>query len=388
MKEECKLGTVPPQAAVSRAVGKAVEYSGFQLPSTSSLKQMCRRSRRSAGGSIPEPVDLHQLSLTPLVTTLDNGTEFLLHDSGPGSDRVILFSTEMNMELLSRCTTIFSDGTFSTAPTNLFSQLYTVHGEISAGEEKTVVPLVYAFLPNKLQRTYERVLEVIREKVDINPRTWIVDFERGAINAIEKYWPNVTRGCYFHLQQSVYRKVVELGCKSNYENDSQFVHHIKCISALAFLPENEVEEGFRTLTNHSAFPVEATQIAGYFHKTYIGLNQADSSVGRPLFAVKFWNVNERTKNDDHRTNNQVEGWHRRFQSVLSCGNPGFFTCVKALKREQVNTTNKVNRLQAGFSVKKRKNKYIALNDRLKKIVEEREERTVMEFLRAIARNYT
>ena len=142
------------------------------------------------------------------------------------------------------------------------------------------------------------------------------------------------------------------------------------------------------MTNHSAFPVEATQIAGYFHKTYIGLNQADSSVGRPLFAIKFWNVNERTKNDDHRTNNQVEGWHRRFQSVLSCGNPGFFTCVKALKREQVNTTNKVNRLQTGFSVKKRKNKYIALNDRLKKIVEEREERTVMEFLRAIARNYT
>ena len=105
--------------------------------------------------------------------------------------------------------------------------MYTVHGEVSAGEEKTVVPLVYAFLPNKLQRTYERVLEVIRESVDINPRTWIVDFERGAINAIKKYWPNVTRGCYFHLQQSVYRKVVELGCKSNYENDSQFVHHIK-----------------------------------------------------------------------------------------------------------------------------------------------------------------
>ncbi len=35
MKEECKLGTVPPQAAVSRAVGKVGEYSGFQLPSTS-----------------------------------------------------------------------------------------------------------------------------------------------------------------------------------------------------------------------------------------------------------------------------------------------------------------------------------------------------------------
>lgn len=388
MKEECKLGTVPPQAAVSRAVGKVGDYSGFQLPSTSSLKQMCRRSRRAAGGSIPEPVDLFQLTLTPSVTNLDNGTQFLLYDSGPGSDRVIMFSTEQNMELLSRCSIFFSDGTFSTAPTNLFSQLYTVHGEISAGGEKTVVPLVYAFLPNKLQRTYESMLEVIREKVALNPRTWIVDFEKGAINAIEKYFPNVTKGCYFHLQQSVYRKVIELGCKTNYENDGQFAHHIKCISALAFLPEDEVEEAFRMLTNHSDFPVEATQIAGYFHKTYIGLNQPGSNVGRPLFQIKFWNVNDRTRNNEHRTNNQVEGWHRRFQSVLSCGNPGFFTCVKALKREQMNTINKVNRLQAGFPVKKKKTKYVALNNRLKKIVDEREERTVMEFLRAIARNYT
>ena len=67
---------------------------------------------------------------------------------------------------------------FSTAPTNLFSQLYTVYGEIAAGGEKAVVPLVYAFLPNKIQRTYERMLEVIRDKVALNPQTWIVDFEK------------------------------------------------------------------------------------------------------------------------------------------------------------------------------------------------------------------
>ena len=97
------------------------------------------------------------------------------------------------------------------------------------------------------------------------------------------------------------------------------MHSIRCISALAFLPVDEVEEGFRTLTNHSAFPVEATQIARYFHKTYIGLNQLETSKGRPLFAINFLNVNKRTKNDNHRTNNQVEGWHRRFQSVVTLG---------------------------------------------------------------------
>ena len=80
--------------------------------------------------------------------------------------------------------------------------------------------------------------------------------------------------------------------------------------------------------NHSAFLVEATQISGYFHKTYTGLNQPDSNVERPLFPIKFWNVDERTKNDEHRTNNQVEWWHRLFQSVLACGNPAFLPLLK------------------------------------------------------------
>ena len=57
MKDECKLETVSPQTAVKRAVGKSGEYSGIQLPSTSSLKQTCKISRSSACGSIPEPVD-------------------------------------------------------------------------------------------------------------------------------------------------------------------------------------------------------------------------------------------------------------------------------------------------------------------------------------------
>ena len=65
-------------------------------------------------------------------------------------------------------------------------------------------------------------------------------------------------------------------------------------------------------------------------------------------------MNERTKNNEHRTNNQVEGWQRRLQSVLAYGNPTFVTCVKALKKEQINTTTKVKRFQADFAVKKRK----------------------------------
>ena len=172
MKKECKLRTVLPPAAV----GKFGEYYGFQLLSKGSLKQMCWRSRKDQLGDRYESL----LTLTLLVSSLDNGTEF--HDT------TWELKTILNeYGALKTLFNYFSDGTISTAPTNLFSHLYTVHGEITAGEEKNVLPLVYVFLPNKHQRTYEKMLEVIREKVDLNSRTWIVYFKKGAINAIEMY---------------------------------------------------------------------------------------------------------------------------------------------------------------------------------------------------------
>ena len=117
--------------------------------------------------------------MTPLVTTLDNGTEFLRHDSGPGSDQVILFSTEKNMELLSRCSILFQMVPFQQLQKNSSASYTLCTEKLQQVEKKTVVPLVYAFLPNKLQRTYERMLEVIRNKVALNPQTQFCIKESG-----------------------------------------------------------------------------------------------------------------------------------------------------------------------------------------------------------------
>ena len=123
----------------------------MQLPNRNALKQMSRKARRKAGNVVPKPTNLQDLILPESLTTLDNGTNFLLHDSLNEVDgsRIIIFSTQKNLDLLARCKKLMSDGTFSTAPTRHFNQLYTIHGETietSLDKKPVVHPLVYALL--------------------------------------------------------------------------------------------------------------------------------------------------------------------------------------------------------------------------------------------------
>ena len=55
-----------------------------------------------------------------------------------------------------------------------------------------------------------------------NPQYLIVDFEQTDINAFKNVWPLAhSKGCFFHLSQSVHRKVQELGLQSRYSSDPE-----------------------------------------------------------------------------------------------------------------------------------------------------------------------
>ena len=105
----------------------------------------------------------------PLQNTHD-GEQFLLHNSGPQDEnRVIVFATLPELDLLSLYDDWFCDGTFSTAPT-VFYQIYTIH----ASAEGCLIPIVYALLPDKKESTYCHLLSIL--KVD-SPKRVTIDFE-------------------------------------------------------------------------------------------------------------------------------------------------------------------------------------------------------------------
>lgn len=82
-----------------------------QLPERDNLKRAMRRQRRR--DLPPNPKTLQELPELPerYKNTLI-GETFLLFDSGEGEDRVLVFATRRNIELLYSSDTWFLDGTF------------------------------------------------------------------------------------------------------------------------------------------------------------------------------------------------------------------------------------------------------------------------------------
>ena len=96
------------------------------------------------------------------------------------------------------------DGTFETTPL-IFFQLYTIHAKVG----NSYPPCIYFLLPNKTAETYTRMLEILKMlHPGLNPSTILLDFELAAINAFKNEFPlSKVSGCFFHLNQSVMRKV-------------------------------------------------------------------------------------------------------------------------------------------------------------------------------------
>ena len=146
-------------------------------------------------------------------------------------------------------------------------------------------PCIYALLPNKREKTYERLLIAVKEKIpNSRPTRILVDFEKAVMNAFQKSFTDATlSGCYFHLCQSFVRKINEVGLKSVYEQNPGLALSLRMVPALAFLPLEEVEPAFDLVVEKITGEVELLSLeedvlekidllASYFQKTYLGHN--------------------------------------------------------------------------------------------------------------------
>ncbi|CAF1014396.1 unnamed protein product [Didymodactylos carnosus] len=274
--------------------------------------------------------------------------KFLQFDSGPGDNCLIIFSSNDQLKILEDTEEVFIDGTFKVTPV-IFYQLYTIHGVY----RNNMFPLVFALLPDKYQRTYQRI---INELVHIcplwNPKSIMVDFEKAAINAFREVLLQAQikqqyRAVFFHLQNSVQRKVQELGLKNAYENDSSFAYDVNKIAALAFLQPSEVSQDFDEF--YLSLPPILQPLMDYFEDTYIG-GRRPNGRATPRFPIELWNMHQRTINHSMRTNNSVEAWHRRpINSVIQCQHPstslGIF--IESIQKEENYIHCQIVKINAG-----------------------------------------
>ncbi|XP_029341812.1 uncharacterized protein LOC115033426 [Acyrthosiphon pisum] len=145
------------------------------------------------------------------------------------------------------CQTL-KDGTFKACP-QIFEQMYVIHGSIKRGTDEIFVPLVFALMNGKSEQLYNQVFFILNEfclenNINIartNDLEIITDFEKAAINSSTENFPQATHStCFFHLCQSIYRKIQNIGLSTKYANDPEFNLFARHLPAMAFLPVDRV----------------------------------------------------------------------------------------------------------------------------------------------------
>jgi hypothetical protein len=119
------------------------------------------------------------------------------HDFDEGSQKVLIFSTDDNMEYLKKCEQWYADGTFKSAPP-LFDQLFVIQGKKS---HSALIPLVYCLMSNRTERAHDIVFEFLADKLgDFEPQNMMSDFEVASRNSFSTFYPSVEqRGCFFTI---------------------------------------------------------------------------------------------------------------------------------------------------------------------------------------------
>lgn len=111
-----------PQAIVAAASQGLPASIRAQLPAIRVIKRNVQRVRHTVNYPLPAPNNLNDLIIPPEYQTTASGQNFLLYDSGPGNERILVFGTESNMRYLARSTDLFADGTFKASP-GIFHQV-------------------------------------------------------------------------------------------------------------------------------------------------------------------------------------------------------------------------------------------------------------------------
>ncbi|KAH9379213.1 hypothetical protein HPB48_018701 [Haemaphysalis longicornis] len=231
--------------------------------------------------------------------------------------------------------------------------------------------MLYCLLRRKTMATYTRVFRTILHlEPGLSPVTLLTDFEQAAIQAFRAVFPAAApSACFFHLKQSVQRKVEESGLASLYSRNSRFREAVQLLPALAFLRPEDIGRGkprFEELQDHIRPQGEQeAEVFDYFERTYIGVPFGRSRTRRdPPFAPSLWSCHYRVQEELPKTNNSVEGWHHSLQSSLGFQHPDPYRLIAALKAEQSLTEQKQADARRGIAPRVSKPAYARIAERL------------------------
>ena len=178
------------------------------------IKQAMYEQRRKHLPKKPRSQEEALLQLQTSTVTTTKGEKFVYRDGD-----IAFITCESNLAyLVSNADIILADGTFYTCP-KYFYQLYVIH----VYKNDQYLQLVFCFLPHKDTPTYTRMWLGLQKMCQgkLQPRTILLDFEKAAIDAARNVFGTVKiQCCRFHLGQNWFKKIVEVGLKTEYSTNA------------------------------------------------------------------------------------------------------------------------------------------------------------------------
>lgn len=401
--EKSELKSIKVKSAIKKKASKSAESTmnivatstsnvskntSFLLPLNKSLCRTVQRERRKVLGGHTFPEDASELIIPEMYKNTIRGEKFLYSDDYVGEDRILLFTTELNLRILKKCKIWQCDGTFDTVPL-IFKQLYCIHGR----KDDKLFPLVYVLCKRKSKETYEFILNKLRElKRNLNPTSIIVDFELAFIIKFQEIFPETEiHGCLYHFSQSVWRHIQECGLQKKYQDDENVSFEIRKLLALTFVPPQDVIHHYDVLIN-SEYYIDNKEVfkpvLEYFEPTWIR-KKGKRRTKPPTYPIELWNCYQSVLNNDPRTNNDVEGWHRGFSDKLNESHASIPKFLNAIQREQSLMENKYSDMLGGKTQETRKRRVVEGNSRLYDVVSKYENdasHDELEYLEGVAMN--
>ena len=331
----------------------------LQLPSFQSVRRQLSRHRAERCTPVPDPCNIPDvLRVTLRAREADDDSpykneQFLRYSGQQG--KLLVFCCVTELRVLYESEFVVCDGTFEVSPDTSY-QLYTLHGFLHGA----AMALVYALLPNKSRSTYVELFQALRnafltEFGDVgNSKTFLVDFEIAAIQALNSVFPDSrVKGCSFHFRQAVYRRVQREGLTSQYEDAGSGVRRwIRQLLAMTALPTFAVPLVWSWLKAPPVVDpltdVKTRNLAAYFDSTWIGGD----------FPASLWSQYD---NNGPRTTNVAEGFHNGLNSRFGMPHPSLRLFLDWLQKYQFEVQCRGLQLLAGRPPKPRSAAYVQVD---------------------------
>lgn len=397
LKEKARGSMDTPVQIIQQCTQDVPSTSAPFMPSKPSMKRMINRTRNQGLPKIP--TKLEDLEIPEEYETID-GKQFLIAHYNSNGNIVLVFSTEENLKLLSCSDFWVMDGTFKCCPLLLY-QMYTIQGRVGKkNSTNEILPLVYGFMNKKNEESYFIFFEILQRFIfnkfgtQLKPQVIITDFEKAAINASQRVFPCAKhKCCLFHLKQIIWRHIEGAKLDEKYLNDSDFAHKLKHISALPYIPASEIPSAFEQI-KETVLPVEAEPLSDWFSKTYVNGTYKKKEIKTsplkviyekrpPTFPPELWSVADSIECGIPTTQNSIESWHMRWNTLLNGKKINIFKTLDEVKKEIKRTENDIQRILAQIE-RPKKRKQLQLNVRLQNHLLLKDDMDINSFLSGIA----